>query len=189
MNALRRLAFVALLFGGGGHAPALRQSTVTVHLHGKGLFGSLAPDYAMYAPIATGSIDLEQPEVDIVVHPGDLTVADQSVSDTTRHEIETAMRGPEVLDVEKYPEARFRGREVTAISSEHYRVAGTLEMHGVSRQVAIDFAGTPTHYHGRAHVNQSDFGIRPRSFAGGLVSLEDEIEIEFDLFAQPVGTK
>ena len=76
----------------------------------------------------------------------------------------------------------FTAAEITEAAPGRYRAAGTLELHGVAQQLVFDFDGTPEHYHGRAIVHASDFGIPPLTFAGGLVRIKDDIVIEFDLF-------
>jgi hypothetical protein len=182
MRRLHPLTLAALLLGWtGGHANALRASTVTVHVHRKGFLFSPGADYTMVAPVASGLFDVDRSSVDVVVHAKDLTVEDRSVSEPVRHEIEDTMRGPRVLDSVTFPEIRFSAARVTETAPEQYRVTGTLQLHGVEQQLALDFGGTPGHYHGKVTLHPSDFGIPPLTFAGGLVRMKDEIDVEFDL--------
>jgi hypothetical protein len=182
MRALHPLTFAALLLGwSSSHAAPLRTSTVTVHVHRKGFLFSPGVDYTMVAPIVSGSFDPNRSNVDVVVNAKDLSVADAKVAEPVRHEIEDTMRGPRVLDSATFPEIHFSAVQVTETAPEQFRVTGTLQMHGVAQQLALDFGGAGGHYHGRVTLHPSDFGIPPLTFAGGLVRMKDEIDVEFDL--------
>ena len=183
MRALHPLTLAAFLLGGSvGYAGNVRTSTVTVHVHRKGFLFGHDVEYTMVAPIASSEFDLDRPNVDIVVHAKDVSVADASVSEPVRHEIEDTMRGPRVLNSTAFPEIHFTAAQVTPTAPDQYRVTGMLQLHGVAQQLALDFDGTTAHYHGRVTLHASDFGIPPLTFAGGLVHMKDDIDIEFDLF-------
>jgi hypothetical protein len=182
MRVLHPLTIAALILGGShAHAADMRASTLTMHVHRKGLL-SHGADYAIVAPVVSSLVDVEHRNVDILVHTGGVTFSDPEVSARVRRDVEEALRGPRVLDVASYPEMHFTAGEVTEAAPGQYRAAGTLELHGVAQQLVFDFDGTPEHYHGRATVHASDFGIPPLTFAGGLVRIKDDIVIEFDLF-------
>jgi len=184
MRRLHPLTLAAFLLGSASsHAGSPAASTVTVHVHRKGFLFTHDVDYTMTAPIASSEFDLEQPNVDIVVHSKDISVADTSVGSGVRREIEDTMRGPRVLDSAVFPEIHFSAGQVTETAPERYRITGTLQMHGVAQPLALDFGTASGHYHGRVTLHASDFGIPPMTFAGGLVRMKDEIDVEFDLFA------
>jgi hypothetical protein len=183
VRRIHLLTLAALLLGGSrNQATDLRESTITVHVHRKGLFFSKGTDYTMVAPIASSLFDLEQPSVDIVVHAKDVAVIDPAVPQHAKEEIESAMRGPRALDSATFPEIHFTAAQVAQTAPDQYRVTGTLQLHGVVQQLSFDFDGNAGHYHGRVTLHPSDFGIPPLSFAGGLVRMTDEIDVEFDLF-------
>jgi hypothetical protein len=183
---VRRLHFLTLaaLMIGGSRTPAaeLRASTITVHVHRNGLFFSRGGDYTMVAPVASSLFVPEQQSVDILVHAKDVAVTDPAVSAVVRHEIENTMRGPRVLDSAAFPEIHFTAGEVEETAPDQYRITGRLQLHGVEQQLVFNFDGDATHYHGHAQLHPSDFGIASMSFAGGLVRIKDEIDLEFDLF-------
>lgn len=99
------------------------------------------------------------------------------------------MLGPDVLDVAKYPRATFAiqtfepadGQETGAPGQ--YQLGGTFTLHGVSRPLAIVARLEPTtdpaafRLRGAFAIQQSQYGITPYSALGGLVSIEDQLEI------------
>ncbi|HZU34096.1 MAG TPA: YceI family protein, partial [Candidatus Angelobacter sp.] len=106
--------------------------------------------------------------------------------------------GTKVLDQEKYPEIRFQSERIEQTSPYHYRVVGTLQLHGEKREITLEAIGSPAiaasqggvanagaeeHYHGTARLKQSDYGIKPISLFGGSVKVKDELELEFDVYA------
>ena len=187
MRTVHPLTLAALILGwtAGGHAAPPRASTVTVHVHRKGFLFSSDVDYTMVAPVASSVFDPERSSVDVVVHASDLTVVDTAVSTSVRHEVEDTMRGPRVLDAAAFPDIHFNAAQVTATAPAQYRVAGTLQMHGVAQPLVFELGGSDAHYHGRVTLHASDFGIPPLTFVGGVVRMKDEIDVEFDLFSAP----
>jgi hypothetical protein len=59
----------------------------------------------------------------------------------------------------------------------------TIDLHGQQRRqwVAVRLAGPPWRATGQAVLRQSDFGISPFSVLGGLLAVQDELVVEFDL--------
>lgn len=112
------------------------------------------------------------------------------------------LRGPDFLDVERYPRMMFRSVEVRCAGEADFRVAGNLELHGVTRPVTLD-----AHYLGRwqcpyweggrdlgpvtrigftatATINRHDFGVSWNApmDRGGMV-VGDEVAITLDVEA------
>ena len=58
---------------------------------------------------------------------------------------------------------------------------GTLILHGVSKEILFEVSGGD-HYQGKAKLNQTNFGIKPVSVAGGTIKVKDQLELEFDLY-------
>jgi polyisoprenoid-binding protein YceI len=112
-----------------------------------------------------------------------MQVIDPGVSDKDRAEIQSTMLGPKVLDAQKYPEIRFKSSHIAQTAPQHYRVTGTLELHGTQKELLFEVTGTPEHYHGATKLKQSDFGIQPISLFGGSVKVKDELELEMDIYA------
>jgi hypothetical protein len=160
-----------------------RQSAITIKVFKSGLFSGFAHDHVILAPIARIEIDTQRPSAEITVITKEMKVTDPDVSDKDRAEIQSTMLGPKVLDQEKFPEIHFKSTRIEQTAPEHYRVTGTLELHGARQEMAFDVVANADHYHGSTRLKQSDFGIKPISLFGGSVKVKDQLELEFDVYA------
>ncbi len=164
-----------------GAAP--RQSAITIKVFKSGLFSGFAHDHVILAPIARAEIDPQRLSAEITVITKEMKVTDPEVSDKDRAEIQSTMLGPKVLDTERFPEIHFKSTRIEQTSPQHYRVTGTLELHGTKQEIALDVVDSGDHYHGTTRLKQSDFGIKPISLFGGSVKVKDQLELEFDVYA------
>lgn len=164
-------------------APKSHQSAVTIHVFKSGLFSGFAHNHIVLAPIGGASMDPEGLKAEVSFATKDMQVIDPEISDKDRAEIQTTMLGPKVLDANKYSEIRFKSSRIEQTAPQHYRVTGTLDLHGASKQLQFEVTGAPEHYHGATKLKQSDFGIKPISLFGGSVKVKDELELEFDVYA------
>lgn len=158
------------------------RSIITVHVGKTGLFSGFGHEHTVIAPIASGKVDARAMAVQITVLAKQMKVTDSEVSASDQAEVQSIMLGPKVLDVERYPEIRFQSSRVQPSGGQNYRVTGTLDLHGVSRELSFDVTGSPDHYHGKARFKQTDFNIKPVSGGGGAVKVKDELELEFDVY-------
>ncbi len=87
------------------------------------------------------------------------------------------------FDADRYPRIRFRSEDVTAVDSG-FRLAGTVEIHGVSREVAVDVVATDLGDRWRIEsetvVRQSDYKITPYSQMFGAMKVVDDVKVTFD---------
>lgn len=98
----------------------------------------------------------------------------------------------EVLDVKRFPTAVFESKQITVqkLSNDllQARVTGGLSFHGVTQSHSIDaratVMGTMLRISGEFSLRQSDYGIKPVSFAGGALRLKDELKFKFELVAR-----
>jgi len=171
------LAAAASLVGQG-----TTRSVITIHVGKTGLFSGFGHEHTVLAPIASGKVDAKALSVQITVMARQMKVQDPDVSAKDQAEVQSIMLGPKVLDSEKYPEIRFRSSRVEPAGAQSYRVSGTLNLHGVSRDLTFEVTGAPDHYHGKTRFKQTDFGIKPVAGGGGTVKVKDELEIEFDVY-------
>jgi len=191
---LRPWFVLAIFFGSSGLTPAFQSkdkpapssaaqaSIITIHAQKSGLFSGFAHNHVISAPIAKGTVNGQHMAAEIVVAVKDMKVVDPEVSDKDRAEIQSTMLGPKVLDAARYPEIRFVSSRIEPSGGQRFRVTGTLQLHGTSRELSFDVTGGPDHYQGKTKLKQTDFGIQPVSVAGGTVKVKDELELNFDVY-------
>ena len=110
----------------------------------------------------------------------------------TQKKVNSNMRGPDVLDVSKFPKAVFRIRSAklrnasTPGDAPIYDLDGQFTLHNVTRPLrvaaAVVSAEGRTGLRGRFTILQSDYGITPYSTALGAVGVADQLEILGDLW-------
>ena len=167
-----------------GHAQTTPgYSTISIHVRKSGLFSAMGHNHEVSAPVARADTDAKLMSAAILVHAADLKVLDTDVSDKDRAAIQQTMLGPKVLNAEKFPDIRFVSSKIEQTSPQHFRVTGSLELHGVKKEITFEMTGGPQEYKGNAKLKQTDFGIEPVSAGGGTVKVKDEIELEMDIYA------
>jgi len=163
-----------------------RRSTITVHVFKSGLFRAFADNHVIQAPLKEGFLDDgASPRVEILVDAPRMHVLDAGLSPQDREQVQTRMLGPEVLDVTRFPQIRFRSTTVQRVEPDGWLVRGELTLHGQTHVVALKVAVEGGRYKGSASVKQTDFGISPISIAGGTVRVKDDVKIDFDMAAGP----
>jgi YceI-like domain len=94
----------------------------------------------------------------------------------------TNMLGP-VLDAQRYPVVTLHAQQQ---ADGRLRVAVTL--HGATRWMALPAAvridTDQVIASGTARLKQTDFGITPFSVGGGLLSVQDELEVRYNIVAR-----
>jgi polyisoprenoid-binding protein YceI len=129
----------------------------------------------------------ENASVRVSVRANAMEVMDELKGDD-RKKLEQAMYD-QVLEPNRYPTATFESKQVTVqrlgsdLANAH--VVGDLSFHGVTQSLALDGRVTGTgsmmRVSGDFALRQSDFGIKPVSFAGGALKLKDELKFHFEL--------
>jgi polyisoprenoid-binding protein YceI len=103
------------------------------------------------------------------------------------------MKGPECLDVARYPKALCQITTATPQDGQaagtpgEYQVQGQFTLHGTTKP--IQFTATLSHtaeagvlsLRGNFRITQSSYGIQPYSALGGLIRIADELTIYGDL--------
>ena len=87
-----------------------------------------------------------------------------------------------LLDADRFPQICFQASDIEK-SGDGYRLLGTLEIHGVTRECAIDLhvedLGDAWRMSCRADVRQSEFGIKPYSMLMGSMKVVDTVAVSF----------
>jgi hypothetical protein len=164
------------------------QSTITIHVGKAGLFSGFGHTHTVLAPVQRAEIDPGKMMATIIVLAKQMSVVDKDVSEKDRAQIQADMLGPKVLNAEQFPQIVFRSSRIEPAGSEQYRVTGILELHGVRKEVSFKVVGGPEHYNGTTRLKQTDFGIQPFSAGGGTVKVKNELELEFDIWKQPLAS-
>jgi polyisoprenoid-binding protein YceI len=63
------------------------------------------------------------------------------------------------FDAEKYPTIRFTSSSIGKSSNGQYEAKGTLEMHGVKKEITVPFTFNDNTFAGTFEVNRMDYGI------------------------------
>jgi polyisoprenoid-binding protein YceI len=131
----------------------------------------------------------EKASVKITLPMGAMEVLDEMKRDD-RKKLETDMY-QSVLDVDRFPTAVFESKQIMVQKLSDLvqaHVVGELSFHGVTRDEVIDARvtnmGTMLRASGEFTLRQSDYGIKPVSFAAGALRLKDELKFQFELVAR-----
>ena len=170
-------------------------SRVRIHLGRSGLLKFLGHDHTIEAPLAEGRIEADTEDVQrsrvrlrwearrLAVVPGTEPAKDVP-------EVEARMRGPEVLDVERYPGIVFSASAVVgeAVAPGRYRLRmrGVLELRGRKQEIELPLEVrrdadvlTAT---GQVALRLSEVGISPPSVAG-VVKVANRFLVTFEVRA------
>ena len=132
---------------------------------------------------------LDQGQVSVVI---DVASINTDNTDRDKH-----LRSPDFFDVETYPEITYEG-SVSKKTDDGFHVAGTLTMHGVSREVVlpVEFLGvgpgmrgeTRAGFYAELKLNRKDYGIewnKQIDKGGWILGDEVTIRISIEAMAQP----
>jgi polyisoprenoid-binding protein YceI len=131
---------------------------------------------------------------EIVLDPSSLAAAridiriDTRPVTTNNRDVDSLMKGPNFLDVQKFPEARFVSTAISG-SGERYQASGKLTIRDVTRDVVLPFTLTiadepsqPGRLRGTARghllIKRLDYGVGQNEWAGtGQVANEVTIDL------------
>jgi polyisoprenoid-binding protein YceI len=87
------------------------------------------------------------------------------------------------LSAERFPEIRFTAEQILE-TGDGYRLTGTLQIRGKSREHVIDLRtedlGGSWRMSAQSRVRQTDFGVKPYSLLMGSVRVADEVTLSFE---------
>ena len=160
----------------------VQHSKLTVFVYKSGIFSAFADNHVINAPIANGTIaTTPSPAIELVVNAADLVPLDPDLDQSKRAEVRTRMLSADVLDTAKFQTITFVSTAIEPAGSDHWKVSGSLTIHGVTKTVTLPVTRADGRYRGETRIRQTDFGIKPIRIAGGTVSVKDELKIEFDI--------
>ncbi|WP_161604720.1 YceI family protein [Roseiconus nitratireducens] len=113
----------------------------------------------------------------------------------TRRSVNQNMRGAAVLDVARYPTARYEVASALPTGQSGpsglptYQLKGEFTLHGKTRPLTITAEIEQTrgwlHVRGNFTIRQTAFGITPYSKAFGAIGVADALRIYGDLYVAP----
>jgi polyisoprenoid-binding protein YceI len=170
-------------------------SRITVQAFATGLLSVLGHNPTIGMRDYEGQIQFvpttfEKAHVRVTVRTNAMDVLDEMKGDD-RKKLENTMYN-EVLEVQRFTEAIFESKEIVVekLSAElcNARARGDLTFHGVTQPLSfvalVTDLGTMLRISGAFSLRQSDFGIKPFSFAAGALRLKDELKFNFELVAR-----
>ena len=133
--------------------------------------------------------DAENPagsSVEVIIDPASLDTADA--------QRDAHLRSPDFFDVEKYPSASFRSRNVEVAAGDRYRVTGDLTVHGVTKPVVLDvtyegsgkdpWGGERAGFVATTSIDRKDFGLEwNKALETGGLLVGDKVELTLEIEA------
>jgi polyisoprenoid-binding protein YceI len=172
-----------------------RASRFTVRASATGLLAAMGHNPTVGIRDVSGEMKfspdkLEAGSFRLAIKTSSLNVQDD-ISDKDLREIERLMN-QEVLETAKFPEILYEapGISVTKMTEMLYsaNLNGQLTLHGITRSQPITarvaLLGSMLRASGDFSLNQSDYGIKLVSVAGGALKVKDELKFSFEILAR-----
>jgi polyisoprenoid-binding protein YceI len=114
-------------------------------------------------------------------------VIDLNSLDTQDQDRDKTIRGPDIFDVAHFPTAHYVTRGFTKTATG-YSALGSLTLHGVTKDVPIDFQFAPaagqSKLEGTAKLNRLDFGVGQGDWKS-TEWVKDGVKVAFSLVLKP----
>ncbi len=196
------LACCACLLAGSAAAEVLTvdptASRLRIHLTRSGVFGFMGHEHEIEAPLASGRVEVAEAgatrsSVRLRFDSRRLAIVPGSEPAKDVPAVEARMRGPEVLDAERYPAITFESTEVVeepgaaASGPASLKLRGTLELRGrkvpVEIPVRVRRDGPALVATGETTLQLRALGIEPPS-VGGVVKVANTFRLAFEIHAR-----
>ncbi len=175
-------------------------SRITIQLDRSGLAGFLGHRHTIAAPLEEGRVEVEEQDparsaVRLRFESRRLAIVPGTEPASDVPSVETRMRGPEVLDVERFPRVAFTSSSVVAVETGgssggrlRLRVRGRLELKGktfeVELPVDVQRDGVGLTATGETWLELRALGIEPPS-VGGVVKVANRFRLSYQVVARP----
>lgn len=172
-----------------------RRSRFTVQAFAAGLLSAMGHNPTIGIRTFAGDVEfdpasLHAASLRLTIQASSLDVLDD-VSDKDRREMERVMKN-NVLDVCRFPEIAFEADSisVTRLDTALYTATlrGILSFQGITRSQTVNAriidSSETLRASGDLTLRQSDYQVKPVSFAGGALKLKDDLKFFFDIIAR-----
>jgi len=115
---------------------------------------------------------------------------DTASIDIKMPKVNQALRGSDLLNVERWPNARFDSTAIKAFGDDHYRAEGALHIKGVRRDISVPFelhrsANNSMKAVGSFSIKRLDYGVGEGQWNDtGMIG--DTVKIEFTVALVPM---
>jgi polyisoprenoid-binding protein YceI len=169
------------------------QSLIVATVRRGGILARLGHDHVVASHHVSGTVAPAQNRADFTFRLDEMKIDEADLRRTaglekqpsadaiegTRHNMLT-----KVLDADRYPIVSIHAERMAA--GQPLQVSITL--HGVTRTLAIPVdlreQNNIINVQGSVNLKQTDFGLTPFSVMGGAMSVQDQMELRFDLTAR-----
>jgi polyisoprenoid-binding protein YceI len=134
---------------------------------------------------ATADIDPDHPETASV----EVTISTASIR-TNNGIRDNDIRSSNFLDVEKYPEIKFKSTSVEPAGADHYKLTGDVTIKGTTRPLVLDVTrygefndpgmGHRIAYGATTKINRKDYGLSFSMMLDGRMVVSEEIQITIE---------
>ena len=172
-----------------------RASRFTVQAYATGILSAMGHNPRIGIRTFSGEVDFNAEAVQaaglkLAMKANSLGVLDD-ISDKDRREIEKMMNEV-ILEPDKYGEIVYEAPTVTVTRLDETLYSatlhGTLSFRGLTRNqtisARISVFDEMIRASGEFSLNQSDYGIKPISVAGGALKVKDELKFSFEMVAR-----
>lgn len=172
-----------------------RRSRFTVQAFAAGLLSAMGHNPTIGIRTFSGEVEFDPTALRagafrLTIQAASLEVLDD-VSEKDRREMERVMNN-EVLEIARYPEITYQASaiSVSRLDTTFYTasLSGALSFHGVTRNQSVSArivnSGESLRASGDFTLRQSDYQVKPVSFAGGALKLKDDLKFTFEIIAR-----
>jgi polyisoprenoid-binding protein YceI len=119
---------------------------------------------------------------------------DAASIDSKEEQRDAHLRSADFLDTALYPAITFASTSVDKVNADHFKVAGNLTIHGVTKLAVLDaeffgrqkdpWGGERAGFSAKTSINRKEFGLTFNiPLEGGGLLVGDEVEITLDVQA------
>jgi polyisoprenoid-binding protein YceI len=174
----------------------LSQSRVTATLTQEGFIARRYPTHRVEVKNFSGKVEVSERDetriaVEVEAETKSLTNADEGMTEFERREFHNVLNNS-VLESDKFPKIKFVSVSVSDArksgETRSFTLNGDLTLRDATKRVSFPVTVTISKDQlratGDAELKQTDFGITPYSGKLGMISIGDEVKINFAIVAK-----